>query len=334
MTDRQVETIEDGDDIRAPESGTEPNRPSVAKGLLNPHFIIAAVILAVTAGGWGLAVSSLKLFTEKYAVPWPAGVEVGEEFVMTSMPDRMGPFEFVSADGELDFDTKTGEFHTDGLPDGEVELREDVMELLGIGTSTDETNLPLRKSNWLSVRTYRDNRRPPGDPLRYWNLEVYYYTGGVDLVPHVPEICAVAGGAIHVGTTDMPIHVDGPEGPWSGQVRFQRALFERSGMSGASQQFVQYYIFSVNGVPKGDRNEVRVSLGSLFVKHAYFAKIQFAPRPAVQKVGDRLIGVAPTPAQADGAAADFVKHFMPHIVKTLPTAQDVARLDEGGAGKE
>ena len=85
----------------------------------------------------------------------------------------------------------------------------------------------------------------------------------------------------------------------------------------------------------GDRNEVRIMLGSLFVKHAYFAKIQFAPVPAVQKVGGKLRYAVPSPAEADQAAADFVKQFLPHILKTLPTAQDVARLDEGGShGKE
>jgi hypothetical protein len=231
----------------------------------------------------------------------------------------MGPYEYVSADGEL-FLLK------DGKPDGEGKVKADEMGLLSIGTHTDQNNLPLRRSNWLSIRTYRDTRRAERDPLRYWRLEVYYYTGGVNAVPHVPENCAVASGAYWLGTKSMPITIGGLDGEWGGEnLLFQRALFERTNMGGeVTGQFVQYYIFNVNGQPRSDRNEVRLALGSLFVKHAFFAKIQFAPQPVYS---------LPNPFEADKAAGDFVKHFMPHILKTLPTVEDVARLDEGGNGK-
>ena len=306
------------------------------RAMWSPHFLVAFAIIVLTAGGWQLAVSALELVTEKLPVPWPAGVEVNDKYVMTAMSDRMGPFEFVSADGELDFDPKTQGFRKDGLPDGEGEVAPDVMELLGVGTATDARNLPLRRSNWLSMRTYRDSRKPAGDPLRYWRLEVDYYTGGVDLVPHTPERCIVAGGGQWLGTTGLPVTIDDVEAPWGNTaLAFQRALFQRTDMQGAATgQFVQYYIFCLNGSPKSGRNEVRFALGSLFVKHAYFAKIQFAPVPAVQQAGGRLVYAIADPAQADLAAADFVKHFMPHVLKTLPTPKDIERLDAGAGGEK
>jgi len=309
---------------------------AMARVFGDTHFLAALAILALTAAGWGVAVNVLKLATEKSPVPWPAGVEVNDKYIMTSLPDKMGPFEFVSADGELDYDPKAQGFHKDGRPDGEGEVAPDVMELLGIGTASDERNLPLRRSNWLATRTYRDSRRGPGDPLRYWRLEVYYYTGGVDLVPHTPEICAVAGGAQWLGTTDMPVTIDGVAAPWGNTpLAFQRAMFQRTDMQGgAAGQFVQYYIFCLNGSPKSSRNEVRFALGSLFVKHAYFAKVQFAPLPAVQQQAGGPVFAVPDPAQADLAVADFVKYFMPCVLKTLPTPKDIDRLDAGAGGEK
>ncbi len=305
----------------------------VARTLGNANFLVAVVILLLAAAGWSAIVEAMHLVTEKSPVPWPVAVDVNDKFIMTAMPDRMGPYEFVSADGEIDFDREKQDFVKDGRPDGEgdYDLPGDLMESLGIGTPTDEGNLPLRRSNWFTIRTYRDNRKPPGDPLRYWRLEVYYYTGGVDLVPHVPEICIQASGAKWVGTTPLPVAIVGAEAPWgTSPPAFQRALFQQTDNSGAAiSQFVQYYIFSLNGSPATSRNEVRLALGSLFVRHAYFAKIQFAPAPVVQRTDRGLTYSLPDPAEADPAAEDFVKHFMPHVLKMLPMPQDVAKLDSG-----
>ena len=254
---------------------------------------------------------------------------------MTAMPDKMGPFEYVSADGELYPGKKPGTYVEDGKPDGQAEFDEELMSLLKIGTPTDTHNLPLRQSNWLSVRIYRDTRRPVGDPLRYWRLEVYYYTGGVDLVPHVPEKCAVASGADWMGTTPLPVVLPGETEPWGPKpLPLRRALFSKTD-GGYTQQFLQYYIFSFNGRPMYDRNQVRWALGNLFVKHAYFAKIQFAPLPVPYWAGNRLAGQLPDPAEADKGAADFAEHFMPSILKMLPMPQEIARLDAGaGDAKE
>ncbi len=304
----------------------------VAWALRNVHFLVAAAILLVAAAGWNVVAEVLQLATEKSPVPWPARVEVNDKFVMISMPNKMGPFEFVSADGEIDFSPKKQDFIKDGRPDGEgdYDLPGDLMESLGIGTPTDEGNLALHRSNWLTIRTYRDNRRPPGDPLRYWRLEVYYYTGGVDAVAHVPENCIQAAGANWVGTTSLPVAIDGVEPPWGKNTVFQRALFRQTDKTGAAvNSFVQYYIFSVNGSPATSRNEVRLTLGSLFIRHAYFAKIQFAPAPAVQRTSRGLTYSLSDPAETDPAAEDFVKHFMPYVLEMLPMPEDVAKLASG-----
>jgi hypothetical protein len=288
----------------------------------NRHFVVAAVLLGATAAGWSVAVRVLKIATRKSAVVWAKGVEVDGTFRMTTLPDRMGPYELVTADGEVYHDQ--GKPVIDGKPDGVPEMPKDVMELLKIGTSTDESNLAERKSNWLSVRIYRDSRLPKQHPLRYWRLEVYYYTGGVDLVPHVPEICAVAGGATHLRTEELGISVPGSAGAWgAGAIAFRRALFERTNRKGQAARFVQYYTFSLNGKPESRREMVRLRLTNPFVRHAYFAKIQFSPVP---------VYVLPRPEEADAGAAEFVRSFLPHVLASLPTAADIEALDAGTGG--
>ena len=178
-------------------------------------------------------------------------------------------------------------------------------------------------SNWLAIRTYRGTRLPTRHPLRYWRLEVYYYTGGVDPVPHVPETCAVAGGAAYVGTVEFSVRVpDQAPAPWGGRdVVFNRAMFEKTDIrTGRTIQYVQYYTFSLNGRPENSRSAVRFALASPFLKHAYFAKIQFAPVP--------VYGAA-DPTAIDSPARDFARHFLPFVLKALPMPADVEKLDAG-----
>ena len=284
-------------------------RPS---GLVNTHFLIAALILGGVAVGWNVLVATIKVYTMKLAVPWPADVMVNEEFRMLSLPEKFGPYEFVSADGEL--------YPKDGKPDGQIDIDEETMGLLKIGTPTDRGNLPKRKSNWQVVCYYRDTRVEPGQRHAYWRGEIYYYTGGVDLVPHVPEICGVAGGAVLLGSEDISVSLPGAPSQWgAGPVAFRRARFELAGLGGDAKQFVQYYTFSLNGLPESDRNAVRLKLTSPFVRYAYFAKIQFAPW---RTVADQ--------AQTDEAAREFARHFLPAALKVLPMPEDIEKLSAGG----
>ena len=293
-------------------------RPAASRqGLI--HFAVAAAILGIAAGGWSVAVEVLRIAVRKKAVPWPAGVEVDEEFRMVSLPGRLGPYQFVDKDGEIARDDR-GLPKKDGRPDGEIEIPDDLMEQLKIGTGTDETNRPERRSNWFVARFYRDARVPPNRPLRYWRLETYYYTGGVDVVPHVPEICLVAGGARLVSRRDMAVSVPSAPGEWGSRpVKLRRILFERSDYQGQTLQYAQYYVFSLNGEPETSREVVRLKLTSPFVRHAYFAKIQFG---SLTPVFD--------PVRADEAARDFARHFLPHVLKVLPMPEEIEKLESGG----
>ena len=85
----------------------------------------------------------------------------------------------------------------------------------------------------------------------------------------------------------------------------------------ARRRYVDYYIFSVNGQPVTDRLVVRRKLTYPWVKHCYFAKIQFGPATAIGDFED-----------ADRAAQEFVSYLLPRALEALPTSQDVQRLED------
>ena len=285
-------------------------RRSLASAL---HFAVAAVVLGGSALGWSVAVHVLKIATHKEPVVWPNGVMVDDEFHMVSLPDKIGPYEYVDRDGEIHRD-EAGRPVRDGKPDGQANVEAETMELLKIGTGTDKRNLPERKSNWLAIRTYRDSRVRPDQRLRYWRAEMYYYTGGVDLVPHVPEICGVAGGAILIGSDEISITLPGAPGAWGQRtIDFRRTRFEKTDLVGRKFRFAQYYVFSLNGRPECERYQVRWKLASPFIRRAYFAKIQFAP-----------LGAVADQRKADEAAKEFARHFLPEALKVLPLSPDAA----------
>ena len=165
------------------------------------------------------------------------------------------------------------------------------------------------------IRTYEDTRLPADNPARFWRLEVYYYTGGVDLVPHVPEICGKMAGADPLRTEDMPIRAVQAAAPWGPQeVNCHKAvLLDRD------REYAQYYIFSLNGVPECNRTTVRLTLASPFIRHAYFAKVQLSPASISSESDD-----------TDRAAEEFLRLAMPEVLKALPSSEDIRKLDQSG----
>jgi len=286
------------------------NRPNATSGFRwdrgMTHFAIAAAILIVSAASWDVVVAKLGLILDKEPVPWPPHVRVNPEtFNLETLPERLGRFEMA--------------------PGSEQILEEEMRETLGTGTPLDKSRVENRRSNWYVMRTYRDTTRP-NEPFSYWRLDITYYTGTADLVPHIGERCILAGGGSLIGrptevTFPQPMHVP-PE--WEKPLVFERTRFEQPGRDGISvQQYVQYHIFSLDGEPESNWMNIRASLSSIFGgkygKYSYFAKIQFAPLHQVRE-GEVQ--------RADEAAAEFMRSALPSILAQLPRAEDMARLHE------
>ena len=274
------------------------------------HCIAAAVILFVSAIGWGVAVRALKWATVKVPVPWPESVEVdADTFQNVSFPTKIGPYSRAE-DGELNF--KDGKPVLDGAADGESIIDETVMEPLGIGSYLDKQRVVDRRSNWYVSRVYIDRRSDA--EFKWWRFSIYYYTGKHDMVPHVGEECLVAGGATITKSSAWTYSAteNAPDG-WK-QVPLRRTQFAKDGNT-----YLQYYVFNSNGVPMNDRLAVRAQLALPTMKHCFFAKIEFAPLGAITDV-----------AKADAAAREFLTHFLPAAHAVLPTQADIERLKAAG----
>jgi len=256
---------------KSPSVTTAPKVLSFLRG--NPHFLLSVVLLACT---W-MAIAAIG-WIEKLPVRWPEGVEVNEDWRMVAgLATKFGPFEREEKDGERI-------------------IQENIFADLGLGTSLDKQRRPNRCSNWYVSRIYRDTRikDPRANPYTYWRLDVYYYTGLRDTVPHVPEICLQAGGVRVISSSTVALKVSALDYPWYAPA-FRRTLYENyNDKALAWIKGVEYYIFSVNGVPFSDRNKVRWKLSSPLVTYCYFAKIQFSP------IGG---GGVKDPAEADRRAA-------------------------------
>lgn len=283
-------------------------------------FLVAAVVLAATALGWKVAQDHLGLVLIKEAIPWPSEpvrLEIDEDGY------RLLTFPTVFDDGRYrraEDDELPGPdgYDEDSLPDGENIHKDDVVQTLGMGTSSGSA--ATRDCNWYVSRTYIDTDQAAQH--RLWMLDVTYYTGTRDAVPHVPERCLTAGGARLEGTEYITI--DGVKAPeafadWRGELTLCRTTYLVERDTG-SMRMVQYHVFSYNGEPIADWKQVRLKLRWPFTKYAYFAKIQFAPR-------DRVYNVE----QTDQAAAAFFCTVLPDVLDTLPTPQTVENLNKGVA---
>jgi len=276
----------------------------------NKHFLAASLILLTTAIGWGAAKAFLKVVFRKESVPWPAAVQVDEDHRLVSLATSFGlddRYRRVEADGVL-------RKQRDGIPDGETIHREDLLDALSIATTFDRTRYGSRRGNWYVARTYRDAQDQGG--YRYWQLDVTYYTGGLDKVPHVGERCIVAGGGTVLGNETTTVEFDtvgAPEG-WRPKMPCRRITYVVNGPYGPVK-YVQYYMFSLNGRPETDWKQVRLKLQNPFERYGYFAKIQFGPRHPIRNV-----------AKADQAAQAFILAALPEVLKTLPMPSDIERL--------
>ncbi|HNX27345.1 MAG TPA: hypothetical protein PKK48_08050, partial [Phycisphaerae bacterium] len=252
---------------------------------------------------WNVMTAKLRYFFRKEAVPWPASVKVSElEFRNISLPKQFGPYRMIEDDGILDRD-ENGNVVKDGKPDGEIYYREDILETLGIGSSLDEERVKERKSNWYVSRYYIDAREPENSPYKCWQLDLTFYTGSEVTVPHVPDICVLAGGASIVSRENLFItDVAGVPEPWDKRTPFTGLHYERNDNNAYS--YVQYYLFSVNGLPETDRDAARIELTALSNRYVYYAKLQFFPRAVIR---DKK--------QADERAKDFLRHCIPGVLE-------------------
>ncbi|MCK4625090.1 MAG: hypothetical protein KAV00_07265 [Phycisphaerae bacterium] len=265
------------------------------------HFALAAGMLLVAAVVWNIVLVG-KYFAKK-PVPPPANAQF-DNHRLVNFPDKIGPYVLLG-DGELSKER-------DGEPDGLFIMRDDDLETLGT---------MRHDMNWYYMALYRDTRAGPGGAGRFIRLDITYYTGLLEAVPHVGERCIVAGG----GTIDysqckpVPVNLLPLSSKWDQwqNIKMYRTTYEIRQKDGVVTRASQYHIFSMNGEPIYDWMKVRWKMGALSLKYCYFAKIQIAtqaPEPDVKK--------------SDDICGEFIRHILPEVLQFLASPDDVKKLED------
>ena len=262
-------------------------------------------------------------------IPWPEGVVVNNLHRNVSMPDPLpnesGPYVAVAEGDPFYAKVEDVQNGADGI------IAEDTLKSLGMRTiEDDEGRLAERTANWYGIRTYRDTRKDVRGPFSCWRLEVFYYTGLRDQVPHVPDLCLNTAGATIDKTDSVVLYVPEAREPWN-ELRFQRVLYTARGPSGGELQGVAFHVLGFNDEPinresaTDARYDVRKAMASRDA-HNYFVKIQFSPLrlPTYGLMDDQQFD----PDEANQAAQEFVASFMPKILEQLPTKKTIEELEQ------
>lgn len=270
----------------------------------NKSFTAAAAFLLVAGIGWNSAMALLKWTMAKYPVPHPETVEL-EGHRLANFPEMIGDYE-LAGDGELVRDSKTGRPIFDGEKDGILDVSSDQLSELG---------MKKHKLNWYYFAIYGNRRLRENDARAHVYLQVTYYTGLLDAVPHVSQVCvAAAGGTVlsrEGGLIPVSLPPDRVPPGWE-KVELNRTVYVLK----QRNKLAQYHIFSMNGQPTAHWWKVRGTLGWPSVKYCYFAKIQLAPKNP--NLGNEV---------SDEICRDFAQAVLPEVLKFLPTAADVEKLE-------
>ena len=286
---------------------------------VDARYIVAVAFMLAAAIGWNVALYGLDL--AKRPVPAP-DFAVVQDHRLHNFPDSFGDFVLAP---ETDPPTPD-----DRKQDGITELSEDILDVLG--TLKHEWN-------WYYMATYRDTRRSGKQKQRWVRLDITYYTGLLEAVPHVGERCIAASGgtvlrdkaeAITVAMGALPADW---EEQWK-KIDVYRTPWEKTKKDGSIETGVQYHVFSVNGSPMAHWEQIRWDLGSPLLRYCYFAKIQIAAFEEKDRGGAKDGDTnekhdLKTLKGNDAYCAEFLREAMPHILKVLPTVGDVRRLEQG-----
>ena len=134
-----------------------------------------------------------------------------------------------------------------------------------------------------------DTDASPYSPVRFCSLAVYYYTGDLGNVAHVPEECYIGAGKKQLAKETITLKINGldgsvaenNDGSSTNNTRDINAKYlvfgsEGSNMFGAAGKESVLYLFKVNGVYSVGRNETRAIMSKNFlVKYAYFSKVEW-----------------------------------------------------------
>lgn len=151
----------------------------------------------------------------------------------------------------------------------------------------ERTSLPPAMVEALGTSEYlkwtlRDTSLSAQDPLRFADVFVTYYTGGDQLVPHVPDECYLGNGYEPAEAhKNLSLELFGPSQEVL-RVPIRVCTFRRTSVFQGRQHTVVYTFFA-NGGFVATRTGVRLRVQNPTSKFAYFSKVEVSFRGASRK---------------------------------------------------
>jgi hypothetical protein len=273
-----------------------------------PDFVAAALVLGVAAAGMNFAADFLKLHFRKLPVPMRCSALDASD----GIPANLGKWVLVSTDKPLDADTE----HALGT-DKYIQRRYVNSDVVGPDAIRQMTGLAGDE------RDRQLNELMSQHPEAVIDMGIFYYTGFVDTVAHIPERCYIADGFDIKNSEIQHDQTVGtrPDG-LPRKIDFSFLSFED--VSGRNRMPTNVgYLFHVDGRYESSSLGVRRSLQSLTERYGYYAKVE------LKTLGRNGEGPSAQDQQKSLAAMkDFLAALLPDVERIMP---DWKALHEPGA---
>jgi hypothetical protein len=271
----------------------------IGKLLAQPDYVLALMLLGGAAIGLNFCTDYLKLHYRKQKVELRVAKLDGAD----AIPATLGKWVQVSHDKPLDPDIEhilgTQQYVQRTYVNSAAVEPDLLQHLLGAsGADRDKALYGLQEQY----------------PEAVINIGIFYYTGLVDTVAHIPERCYIADGFDVTSYEEEKGQVLGtyPDGR-ERKLNFRYLNFEdQSGRNRVNTNVA--YLFHVNGHYESDPLGVRRSLQNLFERYGYYAKVELMTISP---------GLSPQ-AREDGrrkslaAMADLLRNLLPEFERCLP----------------
>ena len=279
--------------------------PKVARKLIaQPDYVLALTLLGGAALLLNFSADYLKLHFRKQ----PVQLRVSRLDGPDGIPPRLGKWVQVSRDKPLD---------------------PDIEHILGTSQYVQRTYVNTAATDPDTIRQLTDSSGPDREkaifalqaehPEAVINIGIFYYTGLVDTVAHIPERCYIADGFDVTSYEEeknqkLGSYPDGRERT----LNFRYLNFEdQSGRNRVNTNVA--YLFHVNGHYESDPLGVRRSLQNLLEKYGYYAKVELMTiSPALSPQGREQ-----SRQQSLTAMADLLRSLLPEFERCLPDWEKV-----------
>lgn len=286
-------------------SDRNPMMKAVRSSFRRPAFLVAVVVLAISAVGLNAAVGFMRLHFKKLPVPLRQS--------LATLPRDLGNWKQISQDKPLDADIEH-ELGTDQyvfreyanervVGPGAIQQMRDLRAAILRERNPDEAK--RMEKDW--IRLYSQMRMD--HPESVVNLAVTYYTGMVDTVAHVPDRCVVADG--YEPKPSDSDYADWKISPEGETMRVRFINYEDQTGARRMPRSIAYF-FSVNGDYEASHLDVRRKLQNLMQRHGYYAKVE-----VMTLLEDRT--------KSEAVMSDFLSQAVPAVEGVLPDWQAVVR---------